>query len=72
VYETLPGWIESLDQITEIDDLPASARRYVEFVEEQLGLEVSLIGTGRERERILAQQGLEASAPRGSRALRVR
>jgi adenylosuccinate synthase len=48
VYETLPGWRTPLD-----DDLPAAARRYVEFVEQELGVPVPLVGTGRERERVL-------------------
>ncbi|MBD0338698.1 MAG: adenylosuccinate synthase [Thermoleophilia bacterium] len=48
VYESLPGWRAPLD-----DDLPGAARRYVEFVEEQLGVPVPLVGTGQERERIL-------------------
>src|SRR5438874_8761872 len=40
VYETLPGWEEPLD-----DELPAAARAYVEFVERELEVDVSLIGT---------------------------
>ena len=55
VYETLPGWEEPLD-----DELPAAARayaarRYVEFVERELEVDVSLIGTGAERERVVAR-----------------
>src|SRR5690348_9655092 len=38
VYETLPGWAESLDGVAEIAELPRAARSYVEFVEEQLGV----------------------------------
>jgi adenylosuccinate synthase len=57
VYETLPGWDETLDEVAEVSGLPPAARRYIEFVEEHLGVEVSLIGTGRERERVLAQRG---------------
>src|SRR5919199_4371683 len=45
VYETLPGWEEPLDELTECAELPDAARRYVAFVEEQLDVEVSLIGT---------------------------
>ena len=48
VYETLDGWEQELE-----DDLPAAARRYVEFVERELAVPVTLVGTGRERERIL-------------------
>ena len=49
VYETLPGWDEPLD-----DDLPPAARAYVERVERELGVPVSLVGTGAERERVVA------------------
>jgi adenylosuccinate synthase len=62
VYEVLPGWEESLDEIESPAELPDAARRYVEFVEHELGVEVSLIGTGAERERVLAPRGLEALA----------
>jgi adenylosuccinate synthase len=49
VYETLPGWQEPLT-----DGLPDAARGYVEFVERALGVEISLVGTGAERERVVA------------------
>jgi adenylosuccinate synthase len=62
VYETLPGWEEPLDEVTELGALPDSARRYVEFVERELEVPVSLIGTGAERERVLAPGSLEALA----------
>jgi adenylosuccinate synthase len=50
VFETLPGWSEPLDG----DELPAAARAYVRFVEESLDVPVTLVGTGQERERVLA------------------
>jgi adenylosuccinate synthase len=50
VYETLPGWGEPLDGA-----LPEAARAYVEFVERELDLEISLVGIGAERERVLAR-----------------
>jgi adenylosuccinate synthase len=50
VYETLPGWREPLD-----DRLPAAARSYVEFVEGALELEVSMIGTGADRECVITR-----------------
>jgi len=62
VYETLPGWEEPLSSCATMDDLPAAARRYVEFVEEELGVEVTLVGTGADRDRILSPRGVEAVA----------
>jgi adenylosuccinate synthase len=53
VYDVLPGWQEPLDGIDERSRLPENARRYVEFVERDLGLEAGIIGTGAERERVL-------------------
>jgi adenylosuccinate synthase len=48
VLETLDGWREPLD-----DALPDAAQRYVAFVEEQVGVPVSLVGTGQAREAVL-------------------
>jgi adenylosuccinate synthase len=55
VYEVVDGWREPLDEVDTAAGLPEAARRYVELVERELGVEVSLIGTGRERERALAR-----------------
>ena len=55
VYETLPGWREPLDGIADLDRLPRAARRYVEAVEEALDVEVRLIGTGADRERVVTR-----------------
>jgi adenylosuccinate synthase len=62
VYETLPGWREPLDAVEGLDGLPTAARSYVEFVERELEVEVALVGTGAERERVLSVSGLEALA----------
>ena len=51
-----------MDDAARIDALPDAARRYVEFVERELEVEVSLIGTGAERERVLSPRGLAALA----------
>jgi len=61
VYEVLPGWREPLDTVGSVADLPEAARGYVELVERELDVEVAMIGTGRERERVLAT-GLESPA----------
>ena len=55
VYEVLEGWGRPLDGMDDLEDLPAAARRYVELVEADLGIPVSLVGTGREREAVLSR-----------------
>jgi adenylosuccinate synthase len=54
VWETLPGWLEPLDEIDSPEALPVAAREYVAYVERSLGTPVALIGTGAARERVLA------------------
>jgi adenylosuccinate synthase len=62
VYETLPGWSEPIDTVEDFDDLPDAARAYVEYVERELEVDVVLVGTGAERERVLARSGAAAAA----------
>jgi adenylosuccinate synthase len=62
VYEVLPGWHEPLEGVEDIAGLPGGARRYVEFVQQRIGVEVALIGTGAERASILSPRGVEAVA----------
>jgi adenylosuccinate synthase len=61
VYVALQGWAEPLDEVESLDELPTAARRYVEYVEEAVGVEVTMIGTGADRERILTPRGLAAA-----------
>ncbi|MBA3365653.1 MAG: adenylosuccinate synthase [Actinobacteria bacterium] len=53
IYETLPGWKTTLDEVDDLSELPAAARRYVDYVAAEVNVPISLIGTGRERERVL-------------------
>jgi adenylosuccinate synthase len=62
VYETLPGWAEPIDTVGAFAELPRAARAYVEFVERQLQVDVTLVGTGAERERVLSRSGAAAAA----------
>jgi adenylosuccinate synthase len=50
VYETLRGWQAELHGAR----LPPAARAYVEFIEHELGVPISWVGTGAEREQVLA------------------
>jgi adenylosuccinate synthase len=49
VYETLPGWKSSTEGVTDLDELPAAARDYVNFISERIGVAVGLVSTGPER-----------------------
>jgi adenylosuccinate synthase len=48
-YETLPGWSRSSAGVTEWAALPEPARRYVERLEELVGVEIGIVSTGPDR-----------------------
>jgi len=49
VYATLPGWKSSTLGTTELSGLPTNARRYIDFLSQQIGTEIGLVSTGPER-----------------------
>ena len=56
IYETLPGWKTSTVGITQIENLPENARRYVEFLSRSIDTEIGLISTGPERDQTIICQ----------------
>jgi adenylosuccinate synthase len=53
IYETLAGWQSETLGITKIEDLPAKAREYVDFLSNSIGVEIGLISTGPERDQTI-------------------
>ncbi len=49
-YIEMPGWQESTSGLTEYDQLPEAARNYVKVLEKQIGVPISMISTGPDRE----------------------
>ena len=49
VYEELPGWNSDISEVREYADLPAAARRYVEYVEELAGVPITTVSIGPSR-----------------------
>jgi adenylosuccinate synthase len=56
VYERLPGWSESLDDVQRFEDLPATARRYIARIEELSGVPVVAVSLGAERSRTILRE----------------
>lgn len=49
VYQELPGWSESTLGAKRVEDLPANARAYISFLEQQVGTSIDIISTGPDR-----------------------
>ncbi|MBQ4428785.1 MAG: adenylosuccinate synthase [Clostridia bacterium] len=53
VFITMPGWGVDISHIRKYEDLPETARNYIEFVEQQLGCRISFVSVGPGREEII-------------------
>ncbi len=53
VLKTLPGWKEDIRGIKEYDKLPLNCRKYIEFIEEQIGFPITMVSNGPKREDII-------------------
>ena len=53
VLKTLPGWKCELRGIKKYEDLPENCRKYVEFIEEQIGFPITMVSNGPGREDII-------------------
>ncbi|QJQ95276.1 MULTISPECIES: adenylosuccinate synthase [Halomonadaceae] len=49
LYTDLPGWSDSTLGVKRVEDLPANARAYISFLEEQVGTSIDIISTGPDR-----------------------
>ncbi|KAF5747986.1 putative adenylosuccinate synthetase [Tripterygium wilfordii] len=52
-YEVLPGWNSDISSIRKYSDLPKAARRYVEIIEELVGVPVHYMGVGPGRDALI-------------------
>lgn len=49
MYEELEGWTEDITHARTYDELPSNAKKYIEFIEKHLGINVYLVSVGPER-----------------------
>ncbi|MBR6359303.1 MAG: adenylosuccinate synthetase, partial [Lachnospiraceae bacterium] len=53
VYEVLPGWGCETRGIKKYEDLPENARKYIEFIEKEIGVPITMVSNGPGREDII-------------------
>ncbi len=61
----LRGWEEDLGECRTYSDLPEAAREYLQFIAEQIGAPVTLLGVGPGREQVIWTKAGERTQPRG-------
>lgn len=53
VLSEFAGWDEDISAILDYDQLPENARKYVSYIEEQLGIKAMLVSVGPDREQTM-------------------
>ena len=53
VYTVLPGWKQEIRGIKNYEDLPENCRKYIEFIEQQIGFPITMISNGPSRHDII-------------------
>jgi adenylosuccinate synthase len=48
-YQTMPGWQQSLEDCESLGDLPVDAQNYLEFVQDYLDVELTILSKGPDR-----------------------
>jgi adenylosuccinate synthase len=52
-YELLPGWDEDIGDARTLEDLPRNARAYLDFISDQVGVPIVLVGVGPARNQVI-------------------
>jgi adenylosuccinate synthase len=56
VYESFRGWKDDLSRVRRFDDLPRTAKIYLNFLERYLKVKVSMISVGKDREKTIVRR----------------
>ncbi len=54
-YESYDGWKASTENITQFDQLPSIAQKYVELLEQYLGVKISMVSVGPKRKELIVR-----------------
>ncbi len=58
IYEILDGWDEDITKARSYEELPENAKKYIEFIENYLGINVYLVSVGPERSQNIIRKDL--------------
>ncbi|HTW23885.1 MAG TPA: adenylosuccinate synthetase, partial [Candidatus Baltobacteraceae bacterium] len=61
-YRTLPGWQKPTPGIREVRELPIAARDYLNFISDELEVEIGMISTGPERDATIVPRGTKLAS----------
>ncbi|MGN1242832.1 MAG: adenylosuccinate synthase, partial [Candidatus Enterosoma sp.] len=57
-FITMPSWKEDISSIRNYDELPLNCRRYLETIEEKLGVKIAMVSVGPDKEATILREEL--------------
>jgi len=53
IYEALDGWDEDLSSVTEYEELPENAKKYIQYIEDKTNIPIIMVSVGTRRKQII-------------------
>ncbi|MEL6559761.1 MAG: adenylosuccinate synthase [Bacteroidota bacterium] len=61
VYKEMAGWQETLDHVTEYDELPDQLHEYIRYIEAEVGVPINIVSVGPDRKQTIIKEELVIS-----------
>ncbi len=61
VLRTMPGWSTPTENVRSFDELPAAAKDYLKFLEDESGAKIGMVSTGPDRDQTIFMPGFSAT-----------
>ena len=56
VYASLPGWKQDISDVKTYDELPENAKKYIEFIEKEVGVPIVIVSTGPDKTQTIIRE----------------
>ena len=56
VYASLPGWKQDISGVKTYDELPENAKKYIEFIEKEVGVPIVIVSTGPDKTQTIIRE----------------
>lgn len=61
VYKEIDGWSDSLDHVTDYEELPAQLHAYIKYIEDEVGVPINIVSVGPDRKQTIIKEELVVS-----------
>lgn len=55
IYREFPGWMTDISKFTQFDELPQALKTYIQFIENEVGVPISIVSVGPDRKQTITK-----------------